>query len=99
MFIIVLFYAIYVIQVTNLTLSQIQVEDKSKTDLKKRKLIEEVSIKSFDLQKGKAFALSLEKQETDLNSEMIVKGTWKGKEFKDYNFDALGVVPDKGRDR
>ena len=27
---------------------------------------------------------------------MIVKGSWKGKQFKDYNFDALGIVPEKG---
>lgn len=71
-------------------------EDKCKTDLKKRKLIEEVSIKSFDVQKGKSFTRNLEKPETDLNSEMIVKGSWKTKQFKDYNFDALGAVPEKG---
>lgn len=27
---------------------------------------------------------------------MIIKGTWKTKQFKDYNFDAMGIVPDKG---
>ena len=27
---------------------------------------------------------------------MILKGSWKTKQFKDYNFDALGVVPEKG---
>lgn len=52
-------------------ISRKQVEDKSKADLKKRKLIEEVSIKSFDIRKGKSFTLSLEKPETDLNSEMM----------------------------
>lgn len=50
--------------------------------MKKRKLIEEVLIKSFDISKGKSFTLNLEKQETDLNSEMILKGSWKTKQFK-----------------
>lgn len=74
-----------------------KLDDKTKNELKKRKLIEEILIKSFDISKGNSFTMNLEKQETDLNSEMIVKGNWKTKQFKDYNFDAMGIIPDKGK--
>lgn len=40
--------------------------------------------------------LTIEKPETDLTPEMIAKGTWKTKTFKDYNFDALGIAPERG---
>lgn len=40
--------------------------------------------------------LTIEKPETDLTAEMIAKGTWKTKPFKEYNFNALGISPDRG---
>lgn len=72
------------------------VDEQQKKNLKKRKLIEEVVVKSFDIEKGSNFTLKLQKQETDLNAEMILKGTWKEKQFKEYNFDAMGVEPTRG---
>ncbi|XP_018564075.1 phenylalanine--tRNA ligase alpha subunit [Anoplophora glabripennis] len=73
-----------------------KISDKEKQDYKKRKLIQEVVIKSFDLKKGPEFSLSLTKLETDLTTEMLNSGSWKNLKFKEYNFDALGVPPECG---
>ncbi|KAI1305263.1 Phenylalanine--tRNA ligase alpha subunit B [Halotydeus destructor] len=73
-----------------------QVSEKDRLDLKKRKLVQEVVIKSYDVSKGVKFTLNIEKPETDLTAEMIAKGTWREKKFKDYNFNALGVPPTRG---
>ncbi|XP_054168866.1 phenylalanine--tRNA ligase alpha subunit-like [Oppia nitens] len=73
-----------------------EVSDQQKQDLKKRKLIQEVVVKSYDIEKGDNFTLNIVKQETDLTAEMISKNTWKDKQFKDYNFDAMGIAPDRG---
>ena len=59
-------------------------------------MIEEVQVKSYNITKGSQFKTSLEKQETDLTSEMILKGTWKEKKFKDYNFKAKGIPSERG---
>ncbi|KAE8744899.1 hypothetical protein FOCC_FOCC008464 [Frankliniella occidentalis] len=67
------------------------VADPVKQDFKKRKLIQEIVIKSFLLKKGSEFSLSLQKLETDLTPEMIATGSWKEKKFKPYNLDALGT--------
>lgn len=64
--------------------------------MKKRKLIQEVTVKSFDVERGTQFSLNIEKAETDITAEMLAKGTWKEKQFKEYNFDALGIVPQRG---
>jgi phenylalanyl-tRNA synthetase alpha chain len=55
-----------------------------------------VTVKSYDIEKGPNFCLNIEKQETDLTAEMIVKGSWKEKQFKEYNFDAMGIPPERG---
>ncbi|BES89289.1 phenylalanyl-tRNA synthetase alpha [Nesidiocoris tenuis] len=67
-----------------------------KNEFKKRKLLKEVVLTTFDVSKGKGFSLSLEKPETELTAEMIEDGSWKTKQFKNYNFDALGVPPTRG---
>lgn len=72
------------------------VPDTSKQDYKKRKLIQEVVIKSIILSKGPEFRLVIEKQETDLTADLLVNDAWKNKAFKDYNFDSLGVPPSSG---
>lgn len=72
------------------------VPDNLKQEYKKRKLIQEVVVKSLSLSKGSEFSLSIEKQETDLTADLITSGAWKEKKFKDYNFDALGVAPTAG---
>ena len=42
------------------------------------------------------FSTSISKQETDLTPEMIATGSWKTKQFKPYNLDALGVQLPRG---
>lgn len=46
---------------------------------------------SYDVQRGPAFALTIQKQATDLTMEMLADGSWKNTEFKKYNYDALGA--------
>ncbi|CAG9858013.1 unnamed protein product [Phyllotreta striolata] len=72
------------------------ISEKDKQDYKKRKLIQEVIIKSYDLKKGPEFSTSLTKLETDLTGEMLTTGSWKNLKFKDYNFDALGAPLESG---
>jgi len=72
------------------------VSEKEKSELKKRKLVQEVVVKSMDISKGATFTTVIEKPETDLTSEMIAKGSWKEKNFKEYNFHAKGVPPERG---
>lgn len=67
-----------------------------KQDYKKRKMLQEITVKSFSITKGSQFSLTLILPETDLTPEMIASGDWKTKTFKPYNFDALGVSPDCG---
>jgi len=72
------------------------VTDPKKQDYKKRKLIKQVSVVKYNVKKGKEFTLNLAKEETELTPEMIADGSWKTKPFKNYNFEALGVPPDRG---
>nr|CAB3244774.1 phenylalanine--tRNA ligase alpha subunit [Phallusia mammillata] len=73
-----------------------QIDAKVLSDLKKRKLASETVIKSFFVKKGKAFTTVLEKPEADLTAQMLQDGSWKSKTFKDYNYNALGVLPQSG---
>ncbi|XP_071441519.1 phenylalanine--tRNA ligase alpha subunit A [Hetaerina americana] len=73
-----------------------KVSDALKQDYKKRKLLEESIVKCYLLKKGPEFSLSVVKSETDLNTDMIASGSWAGKSFKEYNFDAFGVPPAGG---
>ncbi|KAM4678053.1 phenylalanine--tRNA ligase alpha subunit [Discoglossus pictus] len=72
------------------------VNEKDKNELKKRKLLNEVTVKSYWVKKGSTFSTSITKQETDLTPEMIASGSWRDKQFKAYNFNALGVMPESG---
>ncbi|CAG9787021.1 unnamed protein product [Diatraea saccharalis] len=67
-----------------------------RNDYKKRKLLQEVTVKSFLLSKGPQFATTIKKLETDLTTEMLLTGSWKTLQFKPYNFDALGQPPECG---
>jgi phenylalanyl-tRNA synthetase alpha chain len=58
--------------------------------LKKRKFIVQETVKSFTVQKGDKYQIERKKKQTDLTSEMVLNGSWKGVEFKPYNFNALG---------
>ncbi|XP_036407968.1 phenylalanine--tRNA ligase alpha subunit [Megalops cyprinoides] len=73
-----------------------QLVEKEKNELKKRKLLTEVTMKSYWITKADAFSTTIVKQETELTPEMIATGSWRGKKFKPYNFDAMGVAPDCG---
>jgi len=73
-----------------------EVKDTQKQEYKKRKLLQEVVTKSFLLGKGKDFRTSVEKMETELTQEMIASGSWKGRNFKPYNLDSLGISPERG---
>jgi len=70
--------------------------DKEKSELKKRKLMQEITDKIYILQKGANFSTSITKAETDLTAEMISSGSWKDVSFKPYNFEALGISPEGG---
>uniref|UniRef100_A0A1A8R5F9 Phenylalanine--tRNA ligase alpha subunit n=2 Tax=Nothobranchius pienaari TaxID=704102 RepID=A0A1A8R5F9_9TELE len=73
-----------------------RLEEKEKNELKKRKLLSEVTVKSYWITKDRAFSTTVSKQETELTPEMIASGSWKEKKFKPYNFEAMGVAPDCG---
>lgn len=73
-----------------------EINDKLKQEYKKRKLVQEVIIKSFLLTKGVEFSTEIKKLETDLTTEMLTSGSWQDLKFKDYNFDALGAPPECG---
>ena len=48
------------------------------------------------MRKGPKFALELTKQATDLTVDMLLSGSWKNLDFKQYNYDALGLEPPAG---
>ena len=72
------------------------IDGKLLSELKKRKLAVEVVVKSFYVRKGSNFTLELEKPEAEITSQMLLDGSWKNKTFKDYNYNALGVLPLSG---
>lgn len=72
------------------------VPDNIKQEFKKRKLMQETTIKSYILSKGPEFSTKLNKLETDLTVEMLAGDLWKDLNFKPYNFDALGAPPERG---
>ncbi|TIC36197.1 hypothetical protein E3Q09_01500 [Wallemia mellicola] len=66
------------------------------TELKKRKLIKPKKLLHFSIKKGPNYAPELITFETDLTSDMLLDGSWKQKQFKKYNFDAAGILPQGG---
>jgi len=64
--------------------------------LKKRKLTTPETWTTFHLAKGPKFALKRKELAIVLTSEMLKDGSWKDKDFKPYNFHALGVAPTTG---
>ncbi|CAD5112718.1 DgyrCDS1936 [Dimorphilus gyrociliatus] len=72
------------------------IPDAVMNDLKKRKLVSQTSVTIFDVKKGSQFTLKLEKPETDLTADMLINDAWKTKNFKSYNFNALGIMPPSG---
>lgn len=72
------------------------IDNQMKQEYKKRKLIQEMVIKSYTISCGPSFSTSINKQETDLTPEMIASGSWKTKQFKAYNLDAQGIPINRG---
>lgn len=72
------------------------IDPKIINDFKKRKLISETLVKYMMVEKGSDFDMKIEKPETDLTANLISTGDWKNKKFKDYNFNALGIPPERG---
>ena len=70
--------------------------DRQRNDYKKRKLIQEIIIKSVQLGKGLNFSRKVEKLETELTADLLMNGAWKDKKFKPYNFEALGAALEVG---
>ncbi|CAL4125994.1 unnamed protein product, partial [Meganyctiphanes norvegica] len=66
--------------------------EKVKADYKKRKLIKEVDITHFDVNKGSEFTTTVSKQEAELTKDMIESGQWKSKTFKPFNFKSKGKL-------
>uniref|UniRef100_A0A0R3RH18 phenylalanine--tRNA ligase n=1 Tax=Elaeophora elaphi TaxID=1147741 RepID=A0A0R3RH18_9BILA len=73
-----------------------KLDAKTVNELKKRKLMTEINIKSYLVKKGSAFSTVLSKPDVDLTADMIISGSWRKKIFKKYNFDALGMMPTGG---
>lgn len=66
---------------------QLELYDKKIIDqLKKRQLLNVISLKSYKVEKGPNFSVERKKLETDLTAEMLRTGTWKDASFKKYNF-------------
>ncbi|XP_049644378.1 phenylalanine--tRNA ligase alpha subunit [Suncus etruscus] len=73
-----------------------KLSEKERNELRKRKLLSEVTLKTYWVSKGSAFSTSVSKQDTELSPEMISSGSWRDRSFKPYNFAARGVLPDSG---
>lgn len=67
-----------------------QLDKKAVTDLKKRKMVEIRSFKSYCVNKGPQFSLERKQYTNDLNPDMLKSGKWEEAEFKEINFNAKG---------
>ncbi|KAJ2793956.1 Phenylalanyl-tRNA synthetase, beta subunit, cytoplasmic, partial [Coemansia furcata] len=65
-------------------------------DLKRRNLIKSNKTYSYAVAKGAKFSTELKKLETDLTEDMLKGDGWKTAEFKQFNFDSLGLNPRGG---
>ena len=71
--------------------------DKKVVDqLKKRKLVALVSIKTYKVTKGQNYAPERVKLETQLTAEMLKSGAWRSTQFKKVNLNAAGQAPTGG---
>jgi phenylalanyl-tRNA synthetase alpha chain len=74
----------------------VEVPDNAITDLKNRKLIESRTWVGYSLKKGPKYAPKRVKPATDLTREILQSGEWKEREFKPYNYKALGQPTEGG---
>lgn len=61
------------------------------TNLKKRKMVNVKTIKSYKVTKGPSYAPVRVKKAADLTKEMLESGAWKTTQFKPLNFHTLGA--------
>lgn len=71
-------------------------DSKAVADLKKRKLIAERKVVTFEIQKGPNFATEFVKEQADLTAEMLADGSWQTVKLKPYNFKAKGALTPSG---
>lgn len=64
--------------------------------LRKRKLIEGCKKTSYKITKGPSYKSEIQIYATDLTSNLIISGEYKNLEFKPYNFNTTGKIPDQG---
>ncbi len=65
--------------------------DKKLIDVyKKRQMIKVHSHKTYKISKGENYSEVRQRLETILTTEMLRTGEWKEKNFKKYNFNAVG---------
>ncbi|TRZ09466.1 hypothetical protein HGM15179_017641 [Zosterops borbonicus] len=69
------------------------VPERDRAELKRRKLLLEVTLKSYWIRQGSAFSTAVARPETELTPEMIATGSWRRLPFKPYNFSSLGLPP------
>lgn len=69
---------------------------KEVVELKKRKLVEDVVVNYFIVTKSAEFSTDVAKGEAELTAEMLQTGSWKTINFKNYNFNAKGMLPSYG---
>mmetsp|Transcript_31654 Transcript_31654/g.38767 ORF Transcript_31654/g.38767 Transcript_31654/m.38767 type:complete len:501 (-) Transcript_31654:127-1629(-) len=66
------------------------IDGKTTTALKKRKLLQPITRKSYKISRGPGYAPQRVKKAADLTKEMLDNDTWKTTTFKSYNFLTLG---------
>ncbi len=55
-----------------------------------RQCIRPCKVSFFEVTKGPKYQIERKKKEADLTPEMLMTGSWKTKDFKKYNYKALG---------
>ncbi len=65
-------------------------------ELKKRKLLNVATLKSYKVTKGSEYQPTRVKLETQLTADMLRTGAWKDTKFKKTNLNAAGQVPNGG---
>lgn len=62
------------------------------TDLKRRRLVVSNSVTTFTVSRGANFSQNVERPEAELTAEMMANEEYAKKNFKPYNFNAMGTT-------
>jgi phenylalanyl-tRNA synthetase alpha chain len=77
--------------------NDLEAYDKKVIDqLKKRQLINHVSLKSYKVTKGVNYQEERQRLVTDLTADMIKSKAWQTAQFKNFNFSAIGLKTEGG---